>query len=222
MSKKLPIAVIITTFNSEKFIEDAINSVLNQTKCPEEIIAIDNGSTDSTESIIQKYGIRLESQITGQVGASRNMGIKLCKSPIIKFLDADDLLEPDALESLYNAYLSSPSELIYGKIVNLVDTRDNDLKHTNFMHTQLPVLVMTTLSSIVSREVFLKYRFPEQDNYSWNYWYVNAKSQGLEILRIDKVIGKRRIHEQNISHDQAAKAELFKLIALNLKKKNEN
>jgi len=222
MSNNLPVAVIITTYNSEKFVKDAIDSVLNQTKNPEEIIVIDNGSSDSTESLVREYGIRFESQTTGQVGESRNLGIKKSESQIIKFLDADDLLEPDALENLYNAHLSSPSELIYGQMLNFMDPTISDSKPENFLHMQTPFHTMTVLSALVPRELFLKYGFPEQDNHSWNRWYIRAQSKGLAVLRIDAVIGKRRIHKQNISHDVAAKAEMFKWIALKMEIKNEN
>ena len=219
MINNLPIAVIITTFNSERFINDAIQSVMRQSILPEEIIVIDNGSSDTTESIVKGLGISFQVQTTGQVGASRNLGIKLTKSPFIKFLDADDLLEINALELLYNASLASSSDFIYGKIINFVDPiiDNSKLNSKRFIHTQSPLYSMVTLSSLVAREVFTQYGLPESDNQSWNRWYIVARSKRMAISRIDAIIGKRRIHDSNISHDKTAKSELFNWIALKMK-----
>jgi glycosyltransferase involved in cell wall biosynthesis len=219
---KIPsdIALIITTFNSEEFVSAAIDSVKSQTVAPTELIIIDNGSVDSTQSIASKYGIPFIVQTDGLVGASRNLGIRSTHSPLIKFLDGDDILINNALEDLYTGYSNSNAELIYGKNINFINQSDTDPDNKLFAHLDNPIHSAVVSNSLIQRSSFLKYGFPDQDNHSWNRWLVNSKRLGLTMHKIDNVVSRRRIHDSNVSHDELAKKELFNLIASNLKNKN--
>ena len=96
------ISIIIPVYNAEKFIEDTINTVINQTYDNYEIILIDDCSTDNSVNIINKYlndNIRLyKNKENIGVGLTRNVGIKHSKGDYIAFLDADDLWDKDKLE----------------------------------------------------------------------------------------------------------------------------
>lgn len=101
------ISIIIPIYNGEDYLEQCINSVLNQTIKELEIICIDDGSTDSSVEIIHKYQrfekriILLRQNNQGQ-GKARNNGIKIATGKYISFLDADDYyLDGDALEKMY-------------------------------------------------------------------------------------------------------------------------
>ena len=93
------ISVVITTFNQEKYIEAALNSVLVQTYPPFEIIVVDDGSTDETSKRIAPYGkeIRYIRQTNQGVAASRNTGVRTASGELVAFLDGDDIWEPDKL-----------------------------------------------------------------------------------------------------------------------------
>jgi len=95
------ITVVIPAYNSEKWIERAIESVLDQTVKPFEIIVVDDGSTDSTAEIVGEYGdcVRYIYQENAGAGAARNKGIEQAKGNWIAFLDADDQWYPHKLES---------------------------------------------------------------------------------------------------------------------------
>ena len=217
MKTKISIALIITTFNSEKYLDAAINSVLSQTNLPSEFIVVDNGSNDATQSISEKYGIPFFVQTAGLVGESRNLGVVSTQSPFIKFLDGDDLLEKSALANLLAGHQASGADLIYGQNVNFLTRVDENSDTKNFAHTEKPIHSAMVLNSLIPRETFHKYGHPDQDNHSWNRWIVNSKISGLEMHKIQDVVGYRRIHESNISHDEESKRELFELIASNLK-----
>jgi teichuronic acid biosynthesis glycosyltransferase TuaG len=94
------VSVIIPVYNCERFVADAIESVLFQTYKHFEIIVINDGSTDDSLTIIQKYNNRIEiiSQKNSGVSAARNAGIMKAKGEYIAFLDADDTWYPDKLE----------------------------------------------------------------------------------------------------------------------------
>jgi glycosyltransferase involved in cell wall biosynthesis len=217
MKSRNRIAIVITSFNSENYIEGAINSVLAQKLSPDEFIIIDNGSTDNTQRISEKFSIPFFKQIVGQVGESRNLGIRNTTAPLIKFLDADDFLTVNALEDLHRGYVESGADFIYGKNLNFVAEMASNLQQKSFAHTSSPIFTAMALNSLLQRSSFTKYGLPDQDNYSWNRWLTKAKASGLNMHRIEEVVGQRRIHDSNVSHDNSSKRELFELIASNIK-----
>ena len=93
------VSVIIPAYQSDRYIVQAIESVLNQKDCSYEIIIIDDGSTDSTEEVLAPYSdrIRYIKQENQGVAAARNNGIALAKADLIAFLDADDYFVPGKL-----------------------------------------------------------------------------------------------------------------------------
>lgn len=98
--RRSDVSVLIPTFNCARYICDALESVFSQTLPPQEVIVVDDGSTDNTPVILESYmdRIRYFYQKNSGASAARNTGIRLAKSPLIAFLDADDLWMPDHLE----------------------------------------------------------------------------------------------------------------------------
>ncbi|RZK09963.1 MAG: glycosyltransferase family 2 protein [Flavobacterium sp.] len=97
----IKVSVIIPLYNAEKFIEETIQSVINQTCKNIEIIIIDDGSTDSSYSVAQNYVgdfITVVKQENAGASAARNRGLRLAKGEYIQFLDADDLLSATKIE----------------------------------------------------------------------------------------------------------------------------
>ena len=111
------ISVIIPAYNSGKYIKAAIDSVLIQSYKPLEIIIIDDGSTDNTETVIRSYGDKVVycHQENAGSGKARNTGIKLAKGDWIAFLDSDDYWYEDHLKKLI-ARLSTnkKADMVYG------------------------------------------------------------------------------------------------------------
>ncbi|NRB81601.1 MAG: glycosyltransferase family 2 protein [Saccharospirillaceae bacterium] len=103
MSENVLISVIIPVFNREKLIVRAINSVLKQTYQYFELIILDDGSTDSTESVVKSFlvdkRIRYVKQVnSGRPSLARNSAITLSKGELISFLDSDDTWVENKLE----------------------------------------------------------------------------------------------------------------------------
>jgi Glycosyl transferase family 2 len=101
---KLPISVLIDTYNHERFIEKAINSVLEQDfpVAQREIIVVDDGSTDRTPQIVQRFEPRLRyiRKENGGQASAFNIGIPECRGQIIAFLDGDDYWLPGKLSRI--------------------------------------------------------------------------------------------------------------------------
>ncbi|WP_373495438.1 glycosyltransferase family 2 protein, partial [Aquiflexum sp.] len=108
---------IIPLYNKSKYIQRAIDSVLNQTFRDYEIIIINDGTTDGGEKLVEeKYGdkLRLIYQTNQGVSIARNRGIKKAKFPWIAFLDADDYWHPDYLEFVAKLIVLHPENGIIG------------------------------------------------------------------------------------------------------------
>jgi glycosyltransferase involved in cell wall biosynthesis len=94
------ISVIIPTHNHAQYVRDAIDSALDQTLPPLEVIVIDDGSTDATPEMLAAYGRRIRTirQSNRGVGAARNTGIGAARGDCLSFLDSDDEWMPRKLE----------------------------------------------------------------------------------------------------------------------------
>jgi GT2 family glycosyltransferase len=105
---RLPVAVVIPAYNSERFIEEAIASIRSQTAQPAEIIVVDDGSSDRTAAIARALGATVHCQANGGPGAARNTAIRSTGQPWIAFLDADDVWESAKLEAQWMAVRACP------------------------------------------------------------------------------------------------------------------
>ena len=104
------ISVVIPSYNRREFLKRSIDSAINQTKKPLEIIVVDDGSTDGTETMIKSdYDfVKFIKQKNKGVSAARNIGIKVSIGEWICFLDSDDEWKKDKLEKQINAMKSNP------------------------------------------------------------------------------------------------------------------
>ena len=118
------VSVLIDTYNHERFIEQAIVSVLEQDFPPEdrEIIVVDDGSTDRTPEIVKQFEprVRLLRKENGGQASAFNAGIPECKGEIVAFLDSDDWWAPQKLKRVAQAMAANPEVGIVGHgIVNV-------------------------------------------------------------------------------------------------------
>jgi glycosyltransferase involved in cell wall biosynthesis len=124
---QMTIAAVIPLYNGADFIEEAIHSVLKQTRPAEEIIVVDDGSTDDGPSKIEclaaQHPITLLRKLNGGQSSARNMAIKHSQCSHIAFLDQDDIWYDDHLATLTQPFFESRANdlaIVYGNI-DLVD-----------------------------------------------------------------------------------------------------
>lgn len=112
----MKISVVIPCFNSAQWVGVAVESVLMQTRAADEIIVVDDGSSDDPASALGQFGetVRLVRRKNGGLSAARNTGVREARGDWFLFLDADDKLFPDALEQLERAATGSGAGVVYG------------------------------------------------------------------------------------------------------------
>ena len=98
----MQVSIIISVYNSQKFLKECLDSAINQTFSDFEVIVVNDGSTDNSLEILQSYSdkIKIVSKTNGGTASAINSGIKIASGEWIKVLDSDDLLYPTALEIL--------------------------------------------------------------------------------------------------------------------------
>lgn len=108
------VSVIIPTFNRAEMLQEAIDSVLDQKFRNFELIVVDDGSTDGTRDLLNRYTPRLRAvyQPNQGVSAARNTGLRMARGPWIAFLDSDDLWLPEKLSAQVDFFQRHPEALI--------------------------------------------------------------------------------------------------------------
>lgn len=110
------VSLIIPVYNVEAYLRKSLDSAVNQTLDDFEIIAVNDGSTDSSYEILKEYenkydNFRVINQKNGGLSAAKNAGIKIAKGEYIAFLDSDDYLDKNFLETLYNMAVNNNAEI---------------------------------------------------------------------------------------------------------------
>jgi len=117
----IKVSVIIPVYNVEKYLEQCLLSVINQTLDDIEIICVDDGSTDNSSNILKDYSkkdsrVKVIRQKNAGLGAARNTGLKYVKGEYISFIDSDDWFDEKALEHLYFEAVSKDTDIIIFKM----------------------------------------------------------------------------------------------------------
>lgn len=130
------ISVVIPVYNSEKFLHECINSLVNQSLEEVEFIFVDDGSTDNSLDILIKTTItdprvKVIYQNNRSAGAARNHGLKYCTGEYIIFLDSDDFFDRDLLYYAYQKAVQTGSDIVVFK-ANEYNERTKEIKIANF------------------------------------------------------------------------------------------
>jgi len=190
------IATIIPAYNCERYLAEAIESVLAQNYRPLEIIVIDDGSTDDTAKIAKRFepAIQYCFQANGGIGSARNRGIELAHSDFIAFLDADDLWPEGKLEHQMLAFHDNREiEAVFGLVQQFEQSSGGTTDVGALMTGQL------ASSMLIRRESFDRVGPFRTDIKLGEFvdWYMRASEKGLRSRMLAEVVLRRRIHDSN-------------------------
>ncbi len=202
------VSVIIPTYNSGRYIKEAIDSVLAQTYKNLEIIVIDDGSMDDTRTVLEQYAgkIKYFYKKNGGPASARNLGIKNSKGEYIAFLDSDDIWLTDKI----NLQLQEMSP-----DTGLIGSGTHEGNKSNFFITDITYVglliknAFANSGTLVRRECFNKVGFfDESDKFKavedWDMWLRIAREYNVKIIQ--RPLVKIRLREDGLcSPSNAAK-----------------
>lgn len=126
------VSIIVPCYNVENYIEECIQSILKNKYEPKELILINDGSTDGTQLVLNKFKNNLYVKVLEQknsgVSACRNRGLQEAKGEFILFVDSDDWISTDCIEKLVNKAVDSEADLILCGYWVAVEERDGSTK----------------------------------------------------------------------------------------------
>ena len=111
------ISVILPVYNVDKYLRDCLDSLSRQNMSSVEFICVNDGSTDSSLTILNEYAEKdsrfvVVSQANAGQGVARHKGLELSKGKYIVFVDPDDWIEDDALEKIYNKFVETNADVV--------------------------------------------------------------------------------------------------------------
>ena len=211
------VSVIIPAYNGDKYIVQAVESVINQTYKNWEIIIIDDGSTDNTQEVLKPYfdQIRYIPQKNQGVAAARNCGIREAKGELIAFLDQDDFFFPDKLAAQVALFDTQTSLGIVNSGWQIVDEKGETIfdvtpwKYLPKLNLETWLVYMPLLPSAM---MFSKHWLEKVGGFDSQYDSVDDADlilrlalSGCEADWLKEVTVAYRQHGQNVSIQRALK-----------------
>lgn len=129
------ISVIVPVYNVEKYIEECISSIINQTYKNLEVIIVNDGSKDNSLQIVKRLAIKdnriiIIEKENGGLSSARNAGLKIAKGNLICFIDSDDYLECSMIEKMYNNMIEYNADLSVVRVIQ--DFSNNKYEYFDF------------------------------------------------------------------------------------------
>jgi len=225
------ISCVVPVFNGERYLGEALDSILAQTYRPLEIIVVNDGSTDGTEAIAGRYGdqIRYFGQQNAGPAAARNRGLSAMLGDFVAFLDADDLWHREKLERQMTCFGARP-ELDYcvTHIQNfwVPELREEEEKFRDH-RIRRPAPGYITATLLARRIVFERVG---KFNTSVKYgdaaeWFLRAKENRAVGELLPDVLTYRRLHQANRTRLQgaASREQFLKIVKDSLdRRRREN
>lgn len=216
------VSIVIPVFNAQEFLVECVNSALNQTYNNREIIAIDDGSTDHSLEILRKYSksITIITKKNGGTASALNLGIRSMNGTWFKWLSADDVLYPNALEEMIsesskienkeNTIFYSNYDIINsdGKIIDkFIEPNYNELENFQQHVILLDHYFGNGTTSLIHRSAIEKYGpFDETIGYKEDYelWLRYCVLHNCRLHLIPKILAKYRVHQKQLTKEKVA------------------
>jgi glycosyltransferase involved in cell wall biosynthesis len=200
------VSVVIPAYNAERYVGQAIHSVLAQTCPPHEIVVVDDGSTDDTAAVVCRFGepvryLRQPHRERGGAAQARNLGVDAAHGDLLAFLDADDLWVPDKLQHQIDALDATPTpDLVFVMARELVSPELGPVQRARLECRPAPTPAYLAGSMLLARRTFLRVG---PFNPTWEVgemldWYLRATELGLTEVVVPEALLLRRLHRENL------------------------
>jgi glycosyltransferase involved in cell wall biosynthesis len=201
------VSVVVAVRDGERYIAEALDSILGQSTPPGEVVVVDDGSTDATPLLLRAYDDRLRvvEQEPAGIATAVNRGLAMATGDLLAFLDADDVMTDDSLACrVARLAASDEPDAVFGRMMQFVSPELGPEAVSRFRHSPGPHRVKLFQTMLIRRGA--RDRVGDLDpNYvtSANIdWMSRLESAGLRIAEVDDVVCRRRLHETNIGVTQ--------------------
>jgi glycosyltransferase involved in cell wall biosynthesis len=196
------VSVLIGAFNAERYLEEAIESVLAQSYRPLELVVVDDGSTDGTSRVAQTFGdaVRYAHQENAGNGAARNTAVGMATGEVLAFLDADDRFTPDKLERQWLILEADPEvDVVFGHVREFVSPELTAAERALIRPPAPPSPWPAPNLMLIRRDAFDRVGpFSEAVKVGVTVdWYARAVEAGLRSHTLPEVVLERRLHLDN-------------------------
>ncbi len=215
------VSVVIPTFNRREYLREALESVFAQTIPVHEVIVVNDGSTDGTETLDEEFpagGIRWIHQCNSGPAAARNAGVTESSGDFVGFLDSDDLWMQRKLETQIRAFASNPG-------VGIVLGRQQYLHHRGGGRRETGLVLPGQVAStaLVRREVFDQTGLFDEQLRGGEFidWMSRGRACGVRDMMSDEVLIRRRVHGANLVLSEEPGASSLAAIRKHLQRRRQ-
>lgn len=195
------ISVVVPAYNAARYVRASIESVLTQTLPPDEVIVVDDGSSDLTPNVVDEFApvVRLLRQEHMGYAAAMNRGVHAASGSLLAFQDADDLWEPEKLERQRIAIDADPDvDAVFGHVECFLSP-DLAPEAARRYHVP-PVMAAYQLTAMLIRRPVFERVGPLHSRVGTAVvldWISRAHAMGVRMLMLDALVARRRIHDSN-------------------------
>ncbi|PLX81061.1 MAG: glycosyltransferase family 2 protein [Desulfuromonas sp.] len=203
----IPVSVIVPVYNGERYLAEALSSILGQSLPPAEIIVIDDGSTDRTAEIAaaSSPAITCIRQENAGAAAARNRGIETANGDFFAFLDHDDIWETNKLELQWAALQEDPDlDVVFGHVLQFYCPSLSPDERAALPLPNRPLPAYLSGSRLVKRDAHFR-AGPYDPSIRMGEcleWHARAIDSGLTMRMLPEVVFRRRIHGNNMGRTQ--------------------
>lgn len=237
------ISAIIPVYNAEKYLTQALNSIITQTIKDIEIICVDDSSTDNSLQIIKNYAqkdsrIKIIQQKNSFAGVARNNGLKVANGEYVIFLDADDYFSPKMFETMYSNAITTNSDITICKSQTILqetgEIKINDyavnnkylIGRTNFTATDISKYIFQSCAGwawdkLYKREFLLQngLQFQALRHSNDTYFVLMSLILAKKISTINEIFVTYRVHSSSLANTRTIQPECFYYALKQLKDK---
>jgi glycosyltransferase involved in cell wall biosynthesis len=200
------ISCIVPVFNGERYLREALYSILAQTYRPLEVLVADDGSTDGTAAVVASYGaqIRYVSQPNAGPAAARNLGLRGARGEFVAFLDADDLWYPEKLTRQMARFAARPELALcvtHARNFWAPELRERAARYSNHRRMAASIPDYSTVTLLAQRTLFdtvggfdAAFAVGEDTD-----WFLRAAECAAVMELLPDVLVYRRLHQTNMS-----------------------
>lgn len=211
------ISVIVPVFNVDKYLNQCVDSILNQTFTDFELILVNDGSFDYSYEICKEYAendsrVRVFSQENKGLSAARNLGINKARGEFLTFIDSDDYVVTEYLECLYTILIENDAEVVIGEFYRY--NEDNNMLYYHITDDLSPskidieesinnLLTMNNFTAawgkLYKRSIFDLLRFPEGRYYEDNHVLIKIYLKSRSTYYVKRSLYCYRITANSIT-----------------------